>query len=54
MTEQAKLLEGYSYRTDSRFGSRVRVSVDSETVSITGPRVGVLIYRLWIAVQIVL
>lgn len=47
-------LEGYSYRTSSRFGGRVQVSVDDETVTITGPQVGVLLYRLWIAAQILL
>ncbi len=30
------------------------MSVDSQTVSVTGPRVGILTYRLWIAVQVVL
>jgi len=43
--------EAYGYRTSSRFGSRLKVSVESETISITGPRVGVTIYRLWIAIQ---
>ena len=43
--------EVYGYRTSSRFGSRLEVSVDSRTVSVTGPRVGVTIYRLWIALQ---
>lgn len=47
-------MEGYSYRTSSRFGSRVKVSVDGQTISITGPRIGVLTYRLFIAVQVVL
>jgi len=54
MTNQAMEFEGYSYRTSSRFGSRVRVSIEDETVSTTGPRVGVLAYRLWIAAQMVL
>lgn len=54
MRDQELRLEGYSYRTSSRFGSRVKVSVDDRTVSVTGPRVGVLTYRLWIAIQAVL
>jgi hypothetical protein len=45
---------GYSYRTGSRFGSRVRVSVDDGMVTVTGPRIGVLVYCLWIAAQVVL
>jgi peptidoglycan/LPS O-acetylase OafA/YrhL len=45
---------GYAYRTGSRFGSRVRVSVDDRMVTVTGPRIGVLVYRLWIAVQVIL
>ena len=54
MAGQAMSFEGYSYRTSSRFGSRVKVSVDGRRVSVTGPRVGVLMYRLWIAIQVVL
>ena len=54
MAGQETSFEAYSYRTSSRFGSRVRVSVDDQTVSVTGPRVGVVIYRLWIAAQVVL
>jgi hypothetical protein len=45
---------GYSYRTSSRFGSRVGISVDEGMVTITGPRIGVLVYRLWIAAQVLL
>ena len=44
--------ETYSYRTSSRFGSRVKVSVADEAVTVTGPRVISLIYRLWTGVQI--
>ena len=47
-------LEGYSYRTSSRFGSRVKISINDSTVSVIGPRVGVLTYRLFIAIQVVL
>jgi hypothetical protein len=45
---------GYAYRTGSRFGSRVRVSVDDRMVAVAGPRIGVLVYRLWIAAQVLL
>lgn len=51
---QENTFEAYSYRTSSRFGSRIKVSVDAETVTVIGPRVMPLIYRLWIGVQIVL
>ena len=54
MREQQNRFEGYSYRTNCRFGNRVKVSVDDGTVTVTGPRLGVLPYRLWIAVQLVL
>jgi hypothetical protein len=46
--------EAYSYRTNSRFGSRVKISVDDETVTLIGPRIGTFIYSMWIKVQIVL
>jgi len=44
--------EGYAYRTSSRFGSWTRITVEGDTVSVTGPRVGVLAYRLWIVAQL--
>ncbi len=47
-------MEGYSYRTSSRFGSRVKVLVNDMRVSVIGPRVGVPTYRLFIAIQVVL
>jgi hypothetical protein len=52
MTGQKGDFEAYSYRTSSRFGSRVEVCVDGETVTVTGPRIGILLYRMWIAVQV--
>jgi hypothetical protein len=45
---------GYSYRTSARYGSRVQVAVDRDMVAVTGPRVPLFLYRLWIGVQIVL
>jgi hypothetical protein len=54
MTEGLTSFDGYGYRTSSRFGSWSRITVDGETVSITGPRVGVLPYRLWLVAQLLL
>lgn len=50
--ERAISFEGYGYRTGSRFGSWTRISVEADTVSVTGPRAGLLLYRLWIASQL--
>ena len=46
--------EVFGFRTSSRFASHLKVSVGDQTVSVTGPRVGVAVYRLWIALQAVL
>lgn len=54
MSTRETMFEGYSYRTSSRFGSRVKVSVDDGMVTVTGPRVDVFVYRLWIAAQVIL
>lgn len=55
MDEQnIQVFEGYHYRTSSRFGSRVRITMDKEQMSVTGPRIGPSIYRAWILVQSVL
>ena len=43
----------FGFRTSSRFASHLDVSVDDGTVSITGPRVPVPIYRLWMTSQAV-
>jgi hypothetical protein len=48
------VFDGYSYRTSSHFGSRVRVSVDDGMVTVTGPRIGGVVYRLWIVAQVIL
>lgn len=45
-------IEGYSYRTSSRFGSRVWLSLTPDTVSVTGPRVSKSLYCYWIGVQL--
>ncbi len=54
IADEKREFEAYSYRTSSRFGSRVEVRVDGETVTVAGPRVGVLLYRMWIVVQVIL
>ncbi len=46
--------EAYSYRTGSRFGSRVLIDVADGKVAVTGPRAPVTLYRLWLGVQAVL
>jgi hypothetical protein len=43
--------DAYSYRTSSRFGSRVKITIDQGMVTITGPRIGLGPYRSWITVQ---
>ena len=43
--------EVFGYRTSSRFASHLKVSIDDQIVTVTGPRVGVTIYRWWIALQ---
>ena len=52
--DERVFLEGYSYRTSSRFGSRVSVSIAGSKVTIIGPRVGVSTYRLWNIAQVIL
>jgi hypothetical protein len=46
--------EVFGFRTSSRFASHLKVSVDDQTVSVTGPRVGVIVYSLWMTLQAVL
>jgi hypothetical protein len=45
------MIEAYSYHTNSRFGSRVRILIEDEVISITGPRMRVSIFRIWLAIQ---
>jgi hypothetical protein len=54
VTEQGTAFEAYSYRVSARFGSRVRIAAGDDTVTITGPRLSLTVYRLWIGVQAVL
>ena len=46
--------EVYGYRTSSRFSSRLSISIDDKTVTVTGPRVAAGIYRLWVFMQLFL
>lgn len=48
------LMEAYAYRTSSRFGSRVTIGIDQGVVTVTGPRVGIGLYRLWVGIQALL
>ena len=48
------LFEAYHYRTSSRFGSRVKIKIVNDSISITGPRIGPVIYRTWILIQSIL
>lgn len=52
--ERGISFEGYGYRTSSRFGSWTRITVEGDTVSVRGPRAGALLYRLWIASQLLI
>lgn len=54
MTQTERSFEGYDYRTSSHFGSWTKIIVEGDVVSITGPRVGVVPYRLWVALQALL
>jgi len=47
-------LQGFGYRTNSRFADCVKVKVEDQKVTITGPRVSVGVYNFWIIVQIIL
>ncbi len=47
-------LEGYSYRTSARYGSRTSLIIGEAGMTVTGPRIGPLAYNLWIALQVVL
>lgn len=67
MEGRKRTLEGYSYRTSSRFGGRVKVEIEEGAtrmpiinvlagkgtqVTITGPRIGRISYTLYIVLQI--
>ncbi len=45
-------IEGYSYRTSARFGSRIGLTITPDQVTVVGPRIGKAIYRYWIGIQL--
>ena len=45
-------IEGYAYRTSSRFGSRVWLTITPDQVTVVGPRISKPIYRIWIGIQL--
>lgn len=49
--EGASAFDGYSYRVPGRMAGRVRMVVDGDRVSISGPRVPSVLYQLWIWFQ---
>ncbi len=51
MPDGENSLEVYGYRTSSRFGSRLKISVKNGMITVAGPRVPVTIYRIWIIAQ---
>lgn len=50
--QAALAFEGYAYRTSSRFGSRVWLTIAAGTLTVVGPRLSKGMYRYWIGVQI--
>jgi hypothetical protein len=46
--------QGFGYRTNSRFADCVKVQVEDQKITVTGPRVSAFTYNFWITVQIVL
>jgi len=54
VSEKQSVFEGYHYRTSSRFGSRVKLIISENELSVTGPRIGPVIYKTWILTQSVL
>ena len=45
------MIEAYSYHTSSRFGGRVKIQIVEQAFSITGSRMGVKTYRVWLSIQ---
>jgi hypothetical protein len=48
------IFEAYAYRVQSRFGSILQVNIHEGEVTITGPRISPVLYRLWLGCQAVL
>lgn len=45
------MIEAYSYHTSSRFGSRVKILIEDDIISVTGSRMTVNVYRVWLTIQ---
>lgn len=48
MAEETRFFTAYSFRTSSRFGSRVQVVIDDDVVTVTGVRVPRWLRDAWI------
>jgi len=46
--------QGFGYRTSSRFADCVKIQVEGQKITVSGPRVGHSTYRLWIIAQVIL
>lgn len=51
MAEETRFFTGYSFRTSSRFGSRVQLSVSDGVATITGRRISRPARDAWIGLQ---
>ena len=49
-----KVFHGFGYRTSSRFADYIKIQVEDQKITISGPRVGPFVYRVWIAAQFIL
>ncbi len=47
----SRVFDGWSYRVGARFAGRVRVVLDGERMSVSGPRVPRGLYEVWIWLQ---
>jgi hypothetical protein len=45
------MIEAYSYHTNSRFGSRVKLLIEDKVISVIGPRMSVSLFRAWLTIQ---
>ncbi len=46
--------EAFAYRVQSRFGSVLRIQIHEVKVTIAGPRISPVLYRIWLGSQAVL
>jgi hypothetical protein len=45
------MIEAFSYHTNSRYGSSVKILIEDDVISVTGSRMTVTVYRVWLTVQ---